>query len=149
MPKKPLSGLTMLVVEDVTSIRSLVVKLLERQGCDDVSEAADSETAWHHLKRRKFDAILLDYELQSDDGVSIAWRIRGDDGLINQNVPIILLTAHDEAMIVEAAGKAGVDAYLVKPVMPDRLGQRILNAIKHRQDAVGLPPGGTEVDWKN
>ncbi|WP_323762205.1 response regulator [Maricaulis sp.] len=148
MPNETLAGLTILVVEDVTSIRSLVVKLLERLGCEAVCEAADGETAWHHLKRRKFDAVLLDFELQSDDGVSIAWRIRGDDGLINKAVPIVLLTAHDEARIVEAASKAGVDDYLVKPVMPDRLGLRIRAAIDKRQDKLDRQARSTEVSWK-
>lgn len=147
MPNEPLSGLRILVVEDVASMRSLVVKLLDRLGCEDVFEAADSETAWHHLKRHEFDALLLDYELTSDDGVSLARRVRSDKALVNRPVPIILLTAHDKAPIVEAAGKAGVDACLVKPVMPDRLGQRILEAVKHRRAMNGLPPGSTEVSW--
>lgn len=147
MSNEPLAGLGILVVEDVPSIRNLVVKLLERLGCEDVAEAADGETAWRHLKNRKFDAVLLDYELQSDDGVSIAWRVRGDDELINQHVPIILLTSHDEVQIVEAAGKAGVDAYLVKPVMPDRLGQRICDAIEKRRAELKRPPRSTEVSW--
>ncbi|WP_291844912.1 response regulator [Maricaulis sp.] len=148
MPNEPLAGLSILVVEDVTSIRSLVVKLLNRLGCKDVLEAADGETAWHHLCKRQLDAVLLDYELQSDDGVSIAWRIRGETDLFNKDVPIILLTAHDEMRIVDAAQKAGVDDYLVKPVMPDRLGQRILDAIRARGDlTAGLR--NTEVSWKS
>lgn len=147
MSKTPLAGMRILVVEDVTSIRSLIVKLLGRLGCEDVIEAADGETAWQHLKRVELDAMLLDYELESDDGVSIAWRVRSARDLSNKDVPIILLTAHDEIRIVEAAANAGVDAYLVKPVMPDRLGQRIRDAIKHRRNQLGLPPVSTEVSW--
>ncbi|WP_295695849.1 response regulator [uncultured Maricaulis sp.] len=63
MPNEPLAGLRILVVEDTASIRTLVIKLLERLGCADVFEAADSETAWHHLRRQTLDAVLLDYEL--------------------------------------------------------------------------------------
>jgi len=147
MSKEPLAGLTILVVEDVDSIRNLIVKLLERLGCEDVRAAADGETAWHHLRKCEFDAVLLDYELQSDDGVSIAWRVRASEGLANKDVPIILLTAHDEVSIVEAAHKADIDGYLVKPVMPDLLGQRILDVIKKRRTRLGGPPGSTAVSW--
>ncbi len=149
MSNEPLSGMCILVVEDVASIRSLILKLLDRLGCDSVFEAADSETAWHHLKRQTFDAVLLDYELASDDGVSIAWRVRTDKSLANKDVPIILLTSHDEVRIVDAARKADVDAYLVKPVMPDRLGQRILDAIKRRRSMTDPSPRSTEVTWKD
>ncbi|MFT6460953.1 MAG: two-component system chemotaxis response regulator CheY [Maricaulis maris] len=147
MSNLPLAGQRILIVEDVASIRTLVAKLLERLGCEDVLESADGETAWQHLQRQKIDAMLLDYELQGEDGISLAWRVRADKDLLNKDVPIILLTAHDEIRIVEAARKADIDAYLVKPVMPDRLGRRILEAIKHRQEVVGLPPGATEVSW--
>jgi len=147
MPNEPLAGLRILVVEDTASIRTLVIKLLERLGCADVFEAADSETAWHHLRRQTLDAVLLDYELQSDDGVSIAWQVRGDETLANKDVAIILLTSHDEIRIVDAARKADIDAYLVKPVMPDRLGKRILDAVNHRKGITNKPPRSTEVSW--
>ena len=147
MPHTPLEGLSILVVEDVASIRSLVVKLLERLGCADVLEAADSETAWQHLERTAFDAVLLDYGLQSDDGISIALRLQEDQ--LTTDVPIILLTAHDEMRIVQAARQADIDAYLVKPVMPDQLGQRIIEAIRARQVRLGAPTRSTEVPWRD
>jgi two-component system, chemotaxis family, chemotaxis protein CheY len=149
MPGASLEGLSILVVEDVAAIRSLVVKLLERLGCADVLEAADSETAWQHLERTAFDAVLLDYGLQGDDGISIALRLRLQEDQVNTDVPIILLTAHDEMRIVQAARQADIDAYLVKPVMPDRLGQRIIEAIRTRQVRLGTPKRSTEVPWRD
>lgn len=149
VPHTALAGLSILVVEDIASIRSLVVKLLERLGCADVLEAADSETAWQHLRRRALDAVLLDYDLQSDNGIAMALRVRGERELVNTDVPIILLTAHDQQRIVEAAREADIDAFLVKPVMPDQLGQRIIEAIRTRQARLGAPTRSTEVHWRD
>ena len=73
--------------------------------------------------------------------------MRGDETLANKDVAIILLTSHDEVSIVDAARKADIDAYLVKPVMPDRLGKRILDVVNHRKGITNKPPRSSEMSW--
>lgn len=122
-----LEKLRILVVEDIASIRSLIVRLLERLGCTQVYEAADIATARGHLDRLDFDVILLDYELENENGLSLVRRLRADHGSINRDVPVIVLTGHKNPNVILSAVQAGANSYLVKPVMPDRLGQRILD----------------------
>lgn len=124
-----LQDFRILVVEDVAAIRSLIVRLLERLGCDDIFEAADTATARTWLDTRGFDAVLLDYELVGETGLKLIRQLRADPKARNRDVPIIVLTGHTGADVILSTVQAGANSYMVKPVMPDRLGQRILDVI--------------------
>lgn len=113
-----LKGLKTLVVEDVDAIRSLVARLLKSLGCEEIFEAADIDSAWEMVNQQEVDCILLDYELKGSNGLSLAKRLRKQEDSPNQQVPIVVLTGHAEAHVVQNAVQAGTDAYLVKPVMP-------------------------------
>lgn len=142
-----LNGLKILVVEDVDAIRSLVARLLKSLKCSEIYEASEIDDAWEILLQQDLDCVLLDYELKGFNGLSLAKRIRKLEGAMNQDVPIIVLTGHAEAHVVQNAVKAGTDAYLVKPVMPDRLGKRILQVLAAR-DGENTAQRATEVAWK-
>jgi two-component system chemotaxis response regulator CheY len=126
-----LDGLRILVVEDIPSIRTLVTRLLERLGCDDVYAVGHVDEAFLYLDTLGFDAVLLDYELERENGLTLVKRLRGNVTQRNHNVPVIVLTGHTDADIMQAAVYAGANAYLVKPVKPDRLGRRILDVRAH------------------
>lgn len=127
-----LEKLRILVVEDVASIRKLVVRLLERLGCREVYEAADTATARRHLGQYDFDVVLLDYELVGETGLGLVRALRADPDSYNRDVPVIILTGHTDSHVILAAVQAGANSYMIKPVMPDRLGQRILDVVATR-----------------
>jgi|GEM_PF-2385388 len=147
MPNTSLEGLSVLVVEDVDAIRSLVVKIVEGLGAAHVAQAFGVQTAFEALETAQFDVMLLDYELNGRDGLEIVKTLRQTVSHINHDMPIVLLTGHSEKHIVQDAVMAGADDYLVKPVMPDVLGKRVKKVIAAR-DAAG--DGGvpkSEVVW--
>lgn len=143
-----LKGLKILVVEDMDAIRSLVARLLKSLGCEEIFEAADIDSAWEMVNQQEVDCILLDYELKGSNGLCLAKRLRKQDDSPNQQVPIVVLTGHAEAHVVQNAVQAGTDAYLVKPVMPERLGDRILQVLISRQ-VENTGQRATEVAWKS
>jgi two-component system chemotaxis response regulator CheY len=148
MTGQALEGLKGLVVDDVPAIRSLIARLATGLGCAAVSEAEDVASAWSILTKEEIDFILLDYDLDGETGLKLVRRLRKSATCDNREVPIILLTAHADVEIVQASVAAGANAYLVKPVMPDRLAERILHVI--RDSAGGIAPSSrlTEVSWK-
>lgn len=146
MPAAVLNGLRILVVEDVDSIRSLVVRIVESLGAAAVNQAMGIETALAELDAAPFDAVLLDYELNGRDGLVVVKKLREDSGHINHETPVILLTGHAEAHIVQDAMMAGADDYLVKPVMPEKLGNRIVKVLEKRLDG-GEEKPASEVVW--
>lgn len=143
-----LEGLKILVIEDVDAIRSLEARLLQSLGCADIFEASDIDAAWEILSQQEVDVVLLDYELKGLNGLSLAKRLRCGESKFNTDVPVIVLTGHAEAHVVQNAVQAGTDAYLVKPVMPDRLGTCILQVIAARQGD-NTCQRSTEVAWQS
>ena len=73
-----LDGLRILVVEDIPSIRSLIARLLERLGCSDVYAVGNIADAFTYLDTLGFDAVLLDYELEHENGLTLVRRLRRD-----------------------------------------------------------------------
>ncbi len=121
-----LRGFRILVVEDLKSIRDLVSRLLGSLGCADVHQAENLSQARARIDRFGFDVILLDYELAGENGLSLLAELRKNTWHFNRDVPVIVLTGHTEPDLIESAISVGANAYMVKPVRPDRLGRRIL-----------------------
>lgn len=149
MSDNTLNGMRVLVVDDVPAISSLVQRLLKRKGAADVAVAADTKSAWDMLERERYDAMLLDYQLKGETGVKLLKRLREDHRARNRDLPTIMLTTHIATGIVQECVKAGSDAYLVKPVSPDRLADRIRRTValkQERAEEAGAQPTETDPD---
>ena len=71
-----------------------------------------------HQKKRDYFAVILDWKMPEMDGVETARRIRKKVG---ENVPIIVISAYDWSEIESEAGRAGVDAFISKPLFKSTL----------------------------
>jgi response regulator NasT len=80
-------------------------------GYDVVGVASNGIGAIAEARRLQPDFILMDYQMAGMNGIEAAKHI-----LAEQSIPIILLTVHSEPEFVEAAEKAGICGYLVKPL---------------------------------
>lgn len=111
--------LKLLVVEDHVLVREGLVQTL-RQLEDDVviHEAADCDGAGAQLEReRDFDLVLLDLGLPGVDGLSCL-------GIFRQRypaVPIVIVSAYDDAHTVNRALKNGASGFVPKAYSSDRL----------------------------
>jgi two-component system nitrate/nitrite response regulator NarL len=65
-------GLDLLIVDDHAGYRALARAMLERQGCTVVGEACDRESALMGVHRLDPGVVLLDVNLQDDDGFAVA-----------------------------------------------------------------------------
>jgi CheY-like chemotaxis protein len=65
--------------------------------------------------------ILMDVQMPEMDGLNATQNIRGWDAHINQNVPIIALTAGALAEEKQKALAAGMNDFLSKPLEPDKI----------------------------
>ena len=109
---------TILVVEDNRDVRRMLKLLLESEHFR-VLEAANGVEALKVVNTERPDLILTDLELPRVDGFEIIRRVRKIDGF--QNTPIIVLTAHSEQSVYEAAFRAGSNYFLTKPIDFDEL----------------------------
>ncbi|MGE3609333.1 MAG: response regulator [Bacteriovoracaceae bacterium] len=111
-----------LVVDDMSTMRKLVSKILKELGFTDISEAADGKEAWEVISNAAtapFGLVVSDWNMPNCTGIDLLKRVRSDQRF--KKTPFILVTAEAEQHQVAEAVKAGVDQYVVKPFNKDQL----------------------------
>nr|WP_246499982.1 response regulator [Azospirillum soli] len=118
-----------MVVEDEVVTRSVSVRLLRQLGVGKVTEASDGAEALARCDRAAFDAILCDVDMEPMDGLAFIEALRGREQALSRNAPVIMLTKHNNADVVLSARRFGAAAYLVKPVTPEGLREKLNRAL--------------------
>ena len=98
-----------LIIEDETSIQSILMELLTDSGYI-VETANDGLEGISKFHEQKFSLILLDIMMPKIDGYTVCELIRQES-----NIPIIMLTALDEEQAQVRAFELKVDDYITKP----------------------------------
>ena len=122
-----------LLVEDDEMLGDAVKTHVHRQG-HAVDWALSCDEAEASIAAAAYDLILLDLRLPDGSGLDILKGLRGraDD------VPVIIMTAHDQVSDRIAGLNAGADDYLVKPVDLGELQARI-HTVSRRYGTHKLP----------
>lgn len=118
-----LQGRSVLVVDDVSINRRILVDQLVRQGMQ-VEAIEKGSQALEALRRaagagRPRDLVILDMQMPEMDGLDVASQIKADPALCG--VPVILYTSQGLRGDVKKAQAAGVAAYLTKPIRQTQL----------------------------
>lgn len=98
-----------LVIDDDSDIRALVVELLGRAGLR-AEEAGDGRSGLRALHQSPPDLVVLDVSMPEMDGWQTLERIRD-----LSDVPVLMLTARGAELERVRGLQAGADDYLVKP----------------------------------
>ncbi len=117
-----------LLVEDEAPIREMIHFALTRKGFD-VLEAADVKTARAQIADNRPKLLIVDWMLPDQSGVELVRSLRRDP--INQDIPVIMLTARSKESDKVQGLDAGADDYMTKPVAIRELLARI-NALLRR-----------------
>ena len=105
--------LRVLVVDDVTSMRSLLVSVLKGFGITKICEAENGTSALQELQRRPFDVIFCDWEMPEKSGLQLFEELQQDPA--HKDIPFVLITSVAEVDKVKKAIDAGIGSYIVKP----------------------------------
>lgn len=100
-----------LVVEDEFYIRDLICKNLQNGGYNTIC-AINGKEALEIFTNNHIDLVVTDIMMPHLDGITLSKRIRQ----INEDMPIIMLTALDTFRDKEKGFNSGADDYMVKPV---------------------------------
>jgi response regulator NasT len=119
-----------ILIADDESIRMMSLRMqLVALGHRVVAEASNGEEAVALAAATQPDLAILDIKMPVADGIEAAQQITRA-----RPIPIILLTAYNEAELVERAAQANISAYLMKPVAEEDLLPAItLALIRFRQ----------------
>ncbi|XZN92745.1 MAG: response regulator [Microcoleus sp.] len=121
-----------LVVDDAPDNVLLVETILEEEGYE-ISSADNGFSALLQIEKSPPDLLLLDVMMPGMDGYEVTKRIRQKTEL--PFIPILLITAHDSASVVQGLDM-GADDFIRKPVEMDELLARVrsLLRLKHSVD---------------
>lgn len=136
-----MQAIKVLYIEDELFLGKIVKESLESRGFEVYMED-DGAKAFALFEKTQPDICLLDVMLPNKDGFAIADEIRS----VNEDVPIIFLTAKVQTEDVLKGFNAGGNDYIRKPFSMEELIVRIQNALKIKsnnntaapQDAVNL-----------
>ena len=137
-----LSGLKALVVDDDFNTCDSVAKLLTRVGMRAEWTLSGREAVLRARQSIELGdpcrAYIIDWRLPDMNGIEVARQIRS----LNDDTPIIILTAYDWSDIEVEAKAAGVTAFCSKPMFLSDLRDTLLTAIGHTQtEAQDILPG--------
>lgn len=123
-----------LLVDDFPDAREMYSEYLRLSGFD-VVEAANGLEALERVAVDAPDIILMDLSLPVMDGWEATRRLKADSA--TAAIPVVAFTAHVVAGVAEHATKAGCDAFVTKPCLPEDLVREIRSVLLRR--AVSMP----------
>lgn len=114
-----------LVVDDMFTMRKLIVKICQDLGFSKITEAEGGQTAWETVRSAQshFGLIISDWNMPNGNGLDFLKRVRADSRL--KYLPFIMITAEAEQVQVVEAVKSGVSNYIVKPFIADQLRDKL------------------------
>ena len=109
-----------LVVEDDKELNKTVCSFLNHSGYEAVG-CLNATEAYDALYENMFDLIVSDIMMPGVDGFEFAKNVRD----LNDDIPILFMTARDDIASKQRGFRIGVDDYMVKPIDLDELFLRI------------------------
>ncbi len=142
-----LAGLKALVVDDDFNTCDSVAKLLTRVGMRAEWTLSGREAVLRARQSIELGdpcrAYIIDWRLPDMNGIEVTRQIRS----LNDDTPIIILTAYDWSDIEGEAKAAGVTAFCSKPMFLSDLRDTLLTAIGHTQTEVQDILPGKDADF--
>lgn len=109
-----------LVVEDDKDLNRTVCAFLNASGYQ-ATGCLDASSAYDAMYGTIFDLIVSDIMMPGIDGFELAKTVRS----MNEDIPILFMTARDDFASKQQGFRIGVDDYMVKPIDLDELFLRI------------------------
>jgi two-component system, chemotaxis family, chemotaxis protein CheY len=119
----PMSALNILIIDDQRAMRSILRQLLESIGIRNVRDAPNGDEALAMLTEygEPCDLILCDLFMDKMDGLQFCNAIRRDADLRNRHIPVLLLTAERDKLVLDVVRQVGATAIAHKPISAPEL----------------------------
>ncbi|MCD6185514.1 MAG: response regulator, partial [Deltaproteobacteria bacterium] len=138
VPPPDIQGLNVLVVDDCLDSCNIMKKMLGSFNFH-VELACSPEIALNRLREsdlraNPIDLVIIDWLMPNLDGIEASNIIRTD---LKLKIPIILMTAFEKANVAKYAEKAGINAFLNKPIYQSTLFDAIMDAFGKKGSKTG------------
>jgi two-component system, chemotaxis family, chemotaxis protein CheY len=135
MDSTDFSKLKLLVIDDEREMRELLQRMLGKLGVGSVIEAASGAQGLRELDRavEPVDLVICDWNMEGMTGLQVFEEMRA-----RQDLRFLMLTGRADAASVLSAKRAGIPAYIVKPVRQLELKAKI-DFVMQRTPAIAPP----------
>ncbi len=124
-------NMKLLVVDDFSTMRSIVRNLLKELGFTNVQEAEDGVDGLTKLRAEPFDFVVSDWNMPNMTGIDMLRAIRADPAL--KHLPVLMVTAEAKRENIIEAAQAGASGYVVKPFTAGTLDEKLKNILQTMQ----------------
>lgn len=123
-----LDKIKILIVDDAPTMRSVIKGALVNAGFVNFDEADNGLVALDKLNKDEFHLVLCDLDMPKMDGLGVLRDMRTTEKL--ENIPLIIISAIAKPEKVIQLIEEGVNDYIIKPIKPDALVQRVKDVLK-------------------
>ena len=116
-----------LIVDDVSELRSFLTGCLKHLGFYNVSQAKDGVDALQQIKNNPKDIVFLDIEMPKKNGMETLKEIH----LLEPDIFVIMLSCHSSLGNVKEAIDNGASGFIVKPFSVEKVTESLVNFAKH------------------
>jgi len=106
----------LLIVEDDTDLNKTVCEYLKTKGYE-TTGCLNAQDAYDEMYGKTFDLIISDIMMPGINGFEFAETVRK----LNENIPILFMTAREDFEAKQKGFLAGIDDYMVKPINLEEL----------------------------
>lgn len=110
-----------LIVDDSSTMRRIIINTLSRIGYADVIEGENGKSGLEKLGQGGVEMIITDWNMPEMDGLEFVKTVRTQ----NPSIPILMVTTNAAKEDIVEALQAGVNNYVVKPFTPETLKEKI------------------------
>jgi DNA-binding NarL/FixJ family response regulator len=107
-----------LIVDDHPIVRQGLAKLInEKTDLNVTGEASSPHEALDMIAKQAFDVAVVDLSLEHTSGIELIKDIK----VRSPDLPVLVLSMHEESFYAERALRAGAKGYIMKQVAPEQL----------------------------
>lgn len=108
----------LLIVDDHEIVRSGIKRLVENnEKLNIVADLGSGEEAYHFLQKNAVDLVIMDISMPGKGGIETTNQIKKRF----PKIKVLMLSMHDNSMIIDKAMKAGANGYILKNDLSDDL----------------------------
>jgi len=112
-----------LIIEDDVTVRSYLKRIIQKKFSFDIAEAENGSDGLEKMKIKKPDIIFLDISMPVMSGIEFLEKMKLESAY--SNIPVLVLTAHNDMGTIQKIIQLGVSDYILKPIDPPKTYERI------------------------
>ena len=126
------SKVKILVVDDDSFTRRIILQVLHDFGFSNITDTDNAESAINLFENNAFDLIITDVNMSGMNGLEFTRLIRAGKTYAKPETRIMVLSSFSQTQILGTALALDINGFLVKPIIPAILEEKIAQAMSER-----------------